>query len=328
MAGPTPIPVTLLTGFLGAGKTTLLARILNDPQGVRLGVLVNDFGALDIDAELVVDIGADQISLANGCVCCSMRDDLIEALERLLANDPEPERIVVEASGVSRPLAIVDAFEVGPLGERLSLDAVFCLIDAAGLAELDFASTELALDQALGSDIVILNKCDLATPGQIGAAETTLRGPMPNIRILRTSFAEVPSGLLFGIEPVRSDQPAGSRPDRRQHGHRHGDDEGHGHRHDDEFEAWSWRTAERLDLKKFRAAMRALPTGLLRAKGILAFADRPRERAVLQVVGKRKALELEPGKPPDESRLVAIARKGTLEGDALTALFDGCRTNV
>ena len=205
---------------------------------------------------------------------------------------------------------MADALEGPPLGDRLAIDGMFCLVDADNFQHLDFADTELALDQALGSDLVLLNKCDLVGERTLEAVETTLRGPMPALRILRTRFAEVPRGLLLDSDPTRA---------------RVGSSHHHHHDHGDAFVSWSWRSAEPLDLIAFRAVMRALPHDLLRAKGILAFAGRPNERAVFQLVGKRKELTLEEATPPAESTLVAIARAGGLDPDALTALFDGTR---
>lgn len=302
-------PVTILTGFLGAGKTTLLQRLLAEPDGVRFGVLVNDFGAVNIDASLVAEADGDRVALSNGCVCCSIRNDLLAAVARLLDVDAPPDRLVIEASGVSRPLAIIDALGDDP---RLVIDGVFCLIDAAGFETLDYADTELAMDQAFGSDVALINKIDLVDSATVGRIEATLREAMPRLRTLRTVEAAVPRALLFGPDVARAASAGGcGHPGHgTDRGHIHADDGDHAHDHAAAFVSGTLHRAEPLEEEAFRAAMATLPEGLLRAKGIL---DIDGARGVFHLVGKRRSLRIDAGPPPAESVIVAIARTGGLD---------------
>jgi len=321
MAEPTTdarIPVTILTGFLGAGKTTLLRRVLSDAKGVRYAVLINDFGALNIDAELVVERTADSVALENGCVCCSIRDDLVEAIADLLARDDSPDRLIIEASGVSRPLAIADALEQDALSTKTVLDGIFCLVDADSFTDLDFASTELALDQVAGSDMVVLNKVDLAQHATIEKVESTLRGALPRVRILRATNADVPTELLFGPREPSPRDPAAS------HHHDHDHDHEHDHHdHSAEFATWQWSTDKPVDARLFRRALNQLPVSLLRAKGVLR-TDADSRRLVFHLVGKRREMAFEEHPAPATSTLVAIGRHDQIDPAALGALFDGC----
>lgn len=304
MKDAAPIPATVLTGFLGAGKTTLLRSLLEEPGGVRFGVLVNDFGAVNIDAALVASTDGDHIALSNGCVCCSIRDDLLEAVRRLVDVTPPLDRLLIEASGVSRPLPIVDALAEAP---RLRVDGVFCLVDAEGFEALDYADTELAMDQAFGADVALINKADLVDSATVARIEATLRAAMPRLRCVPTVQAAAPRALLFEPEVARRTDPtACAHLDHGRHDHDHDHAAG--------FVSGTLRAVGPIGEAAFRAAMSALPDGLLRAKGIL---DIDGARGVFQLVGKRRSLGIEDAAPPEESLIVVIARAGRLNLEAL-----------
>src|SRR5208283_1638267 len=195
------VPITILTGFLGAGKTTLLNRILTGDHGLRVGVLVNDFGSINIDAELVVGVDANMVSLANGCVCCQIRDDLVESVTALLAPPHAVENILLEASGVADPGGIFTTFSDAGLRDRIRLDSVTCVVDADQVfAHPEYPPLiELKLHQVGFADMLILNKVDLAGSDQVAKVRAWLDEHFNRLRIVEANYCEVPYEILLGV---------------------------------------------------------------------------------------------------------------------------------
>jgi len=323
------VPVTILTGFLGSGKTTLLNRILTGDHGLRVAVLVNDFGAINVDAELVVGVEDDVISLANGCVCCTIRDDLVETVLATIDRPEAPEYIVLEASGVADPSGIAMTFVDGALRERLRLDSITCVLDA----EQVFAHREhpavmdLKLRQVGFSDMVVLNKVDLAGPQQLTRVREWLEGTFRRLRIVEANYCDVPLEILLSVgrfDPANSGLAAG--PPSQAAGCTDPDCHDDRHDHTTTFGTWSFETDQPLSLDALREVSRALPGSIYRAKGVISTADAPDRRAVLQVVGRRVDISLEEpwGPRPPSSRIVAIGAAGGIDTGLLEEMFRGC----
>jgi G3E family GTPase len=328
------VPITILTGFLGAGKTTLLNRILSGDHGLRVGVLVNDFGAINIDAELVVGVDDNMISLANGCVCCEIRDDLVDSVVALLALPDDIEYVLLEASGVADPAGIFVTFNDPNLRDRIRLDSVTCVVDADQV----FAHPEypplmdLKLRQVGFADMLILNKVDLAGPEQVANVRAWLDGHFNRLRIIETNYCEVPYEILLGVGRFDPAQAA-LNTDAALHGCTdlscHGDHCGHDHhKHDHStiFSTWSFETDQPLVLEALQEKMRKLPATVYRAKGVIYAANAPDRRAVLQVVGRRVDISLQEewGQRLPRTQIVAIGAAGGVDADLLERTFASC----
>ena len=328
------VPITILTGFLGAGKTTLLNRILSGDHGLRVGVLVNDFGAINIDAELVVGVDDNMISLANGCVCCEIRDDLVESVVALLALPDNIEYVLLEASGVADPAGIFVTFNDASLRDRIRLDSVTCVIDADQV----FAHPEypplmdLKLRQVGFADMLILNKVDLAGPKQVAKVRAWLDDHFNRLRIVETNYCEVPYEILLGVgrfDPAQvalnTDAPLHGHTDQSCHDAHCGHDH-HKHGHSTIFSTWSFETDQPLALEALRDALRKLPGTVYRAKGVIYAADALHRRAVLQVVGRRVDISLEDewGQRLPRTQIVAIGAAGGIDADLLESIFSSC----
>jgi len=320
-----PIPVMIITGFLGAGKTTLLNNILHGDHGLKVAVLVNDFGSVNIDAQLIVGVEGETVNLANGCICCTIRDDLFRATYDLIRRPQPPEYIIVETSGVSDPLQVAQTFMLPELSDLIHVDSIVTVVDAEQLPTLKGENSMLAMAQMAVADMIILNKVDLVPPNQLQALKKDWM--YPQARVFETSFAKVPLELLLGVGRFDLAQLLrGEATDVHVHDADNAHDEHARHEHADHslvFNTWSWRSEEPLSFKALRKAVKTLPPTIYRAKGFLYLEDAPDRKGELHVVGTRVRLTLGEaweGKP--YSQIVVIGAAGGVNADALQERFD------
>ncbi|MEB2312772.1 MAG: GTP-binding protein [Sorangiineae bacterium] len=299
------VPATVLSGFLGAGKTTLLNRVLDGAHGERIAVLVNDFGDVAIDARLVRAADDDVVSLANGCVCCSIQGDFMAAVRKVLLREPRPERLLIELSGVSDPGSVARSFAVMQRSWPVDLDGVVAVVDAENFPSTSDPDYLLARDQLALADLVIVNKTDLVSAGRLGELRARLRDYLPRGRFVEAREAEVPLEILLGIASTREFPLESAR--------------GHA------FATFTYRATQALSLERLREVMTELPPEAFRVKGTLDLDAVPEHEAILQVVGQRARVSR--GRPwgarVRQSELVFVGRP-ELDDDALRQRLDSC----
>ncbi len=320
-----PIPLTILTGFLGAGKTTLLNHILHGNHGLRIAVLVNDFGAVNIDSQLVVGVEGETVSLSNGCICCTIRDDLLTETVRLIQRPQPPEYIIVETSGVSEPSTVAMTFMMPELQEFIIVDSILTVMDAEQFSTLEGEYLTLARHQIIVADMVVLNKVDRISAEQLDGLRDYVRDVVPEARIFETTFGKVPLELVLGVGRYAPEQLAGHEATD-VHVHQAEDE----HHHDDHdhslvFNTWNWSSDQPFSMDSVQALVDKLPATIYRAKGIVYIRDYPDSRFILQIVGRRGTLMIadEWGEQTPFSQMVVIGSAGGIDPAALTALFEG-----
>lgn len=324
--------VTLLAGFLGAGKTTLLNALLRDTTE-PLGVIVNDFGSINVDAALVSGTAnvQSEVALQNGCICCTIRGDLLSALLSLTRRADSPTHILIEASGVSDPAGIVRTFVDPRVAECVELAAVIGCVDPTEFATLIEDDWALASTQLRVCDFVVLTKEDASTPEQRAATTELVHRLAPRARLLHASLDAAPTAVLLDAQGLWDASRTASSATDTEQPHVHEVDGGHGHHHHHHhgvhaFDTWTYRSQTPLSAYALRRALTQLPRAVFRAKGFVHVAQDPSVRVLVHVVGGRAELRNEgswgDGSPCTE--LVFLGREGALDVEALQALLDGC----
>jgi len=337
------IPVTVLTGYLGAGKTTLLNRILSEPHGKKYAVIVNEFGEIGIDNDLVIGADEEVFEMNNGCICCTVRGDLVRILDGLMRRKGKFDAIIVETTGLADPAPVAQTFFVDEnVGRRTKLDAVVTVADAKWLNDRLKDAPE-AKNQIAFADVILINKTDLVSAEELDEVEARIRGINPYAKVHKTERAQIPLSEVLGrnafdLDRILDIEPEFLEGDGHDHDHDHGRDHDdhhheahHGglkHYHDEEMQSVSLRSDRPLDPDKFFPWVQDLVQkegpNILRCKGILAFKDDD-ERFVFQ--GVHMILDGDHQRPWNkgekrDSRIIFIGRN--LPEEKIRQEFERC----
>jgi G3E family GTPase len=340
------IPVTVLTGYLGAGKTTLLNRILSEPHGKKYAVIVNEFGEIGIDNDLVVGVDEEVFEMNNGCICCTVRGDLVRILDGLMRRKGKFDAIIVETTGLADPAPVAQTFFIDEnVGRKTKLDAVVTVADAKWLND-QLKDAPEAKNQIAFADVILINKTDLVSSEELHEVEARIRGINPYAKVHKTERAQIPLSEVLGrnafdLDRILDIEPEFLEGDGHDHHHDHGHDHSHDHDHqqghhrgglkhyhDEEMQSVSLRSDKPLDPDKFFPWVQNLVQkegpNILRCKGILAFKDDD-ERFVFQ--GVHMILDGDHQRPWNkgekrDSRIIFIGRN--LPEEKIRQEFERC----
>ncbi|HAX79804.1 MAG TPA: cobalamin biosynthesis protein CobW [Cyanobacteria bacterium UBA11372] len=293
------MPVTIITGFLGSGKTTLLNQILKNRQDLKVAVLVNEFGDINIDSQLLLSLEEDMLELSNGCICCTINDNLVEAVYKILERQDRIDYMVVETTGLADPLPIILTFVGTELRDFTNLDSILTVVDCETFTPEDLES-EIALKQLTYGDIILLNKTDLVPAEKVDELENYINDIKAGARVLHSQHGEVPLPLILGVELA---QPEIYLTDANL-----SNDQKSNHLANDGFVSVSFKSNRPFAVKKFQTFLQdKMPANVFRAKGILWFKESTR-RHIFQLSGKRYELKDEEWQGEPSNQLVLIGR--------------------
>jgi len=293
------MPVTIITGFLGSGKTTLLNQILKNRQDLKVAVLVNEFGDINIDSQLLLSLEEDMLELSNGCICCTINDNLVEAVYKILERQDRIDYLVVETTGLAEPLPIILTFVGTELRDFTNLDSILTVVDSETFTP-EHLESEIALKQLTYGDIILLNKTDLVPEEKVEELEEYINDIKAGARVLRSQHGQVPLPLILGVELAHPEiYLTDANLSKEQQSN---------HLANDGFVSVSFRSNRPFTVKKFQTFLQdKMPANVFRAKGILWFKESTRCH-IFQLSGKRYDLKDEEWQGEPSNQLVLIGR--------------------